>query len=229
MINNEVEFLAGWELDPADPAAAQSRAQEEMLFHVAQAVGAHHINVGELTGTGALVLDPIIARFGALCDRAGERGLSIALEFMPFSIIHDLRTAIDIVRGADAKNGGVLIDTWHFHRSGQDWLTLQSISPSDLMAIQLNDVRDPLSGTLFQDCIRRLPPGEGDINLDRFIATLIKIGCRLPLAVEILSPEQAALPVDEAARVAHSATRQVIDRASERLAGASGVDAGTPA
>jgi sugar phosphate isomerase/epimerase len=57
-------------------------------------------------------------RFGAFCDLAATFGLTAVLEFMPWTDARDLTQAARIVGAAARTNGGVLIDAFHFDRSG---------------------------------------------------------------------------------------------------------------
>jgi len=62
---------------------------------------------------------------------------------------------------------------------------------------------------------RRLP-GEGAFDLVGFIRLLDNIGVTAPISVEIISPEQQARPVIEAAKRAHDTSRAVIAAARGR-------------
>ena len=54
---------------------------------------------------GALSEDVLIQRFARFCDAAGERGMRVELEFVPFWGIPTLELAYRIVRTADRPNG----------------------------------------------------------------------------------------------------------------------------
>ena len=60
---------------------------------------------------------------------------------------------------------------------------------------------------------RRRLPGEGSFDLQSFIRLIDEIGVAAPMAIEVISDEQAALPLDEAARRAFETTTAVLNRA----------------
>ena len=99
---------------------------EPELFAVADAVGARSLNAVDVFG-GAWSLDEAAGAFAGLCDRAGEHGLLVHLEFLPWSRIPDLATAWQVVREADRPNGGLMLDAWHYFRSAPDGDLLRSI------------------------------------------------------------------------------------------------------
>jgi sugar phosphate isomerase/epimerase len=61
--------------------------------------------------------------------------------------------------------------------------------------------------------LRRRLPGEGAFDLTGLIGTLDAIGVDAPTSVEVISTEQQARPVVEAARRAHDTTRAVLRHA----------------
>jgi len=60
----------------------------------------------------------LIEGFADLCDLVAKAGIRVELEFMPILGVPDLATAWDIVRGATRNNSGLMLDTWHFVKSG---------------------------------------------------------------------------------------------------------------
>ena len=115
----ELDSVFDWMLD--GEAAARSRATEDNLYRVADAVGAVHLVVNPnpramFEETAAVPLELKAERFSAVCDRAAEHGLLVALEFLPWTGIPHASDAWDIVRMADRPNGGVLVDSWHHFR-----------------------------------------------------------------------------------------------------------------
>ena len=141
------------ELDPAwwwPPGASDIRIPPELdeerifgfgereLFAVADAVGARSLNAVDVFG-GTWSLDEAAAAFAGLCDRAAEHGLLVHLEFLPWSRIPDLATAWQVVRGADRPNGGLMLDAWHYFRSGPDSTLLRSIPGASILGVQLCD------------------------------------------------------------------------------------------
>lgn len=213
----ELEFLTDWWLD--GERAQHSREVEDRMYAAADAFGARHMNVGSAGDRGALPPVEIIAEhFGTVCDRAAPHGLLVALEFLPWSDIPDAATAWEIVRRADRKNGGILIDTWHYFRGAADPTQVRAIPGNRFVAIQFDDADATRVGTFMEDTIdRRRMPGEGAFDLVGFIRMLDDLGVDAPVSVEILSAEQRARPLAEAARLAHDSSREVIRKARQRI------------
>lgn len=97
---------------------------EDDLFRMADAVGARSMNAVDVFG-GTWDIDAAAEAFAGLCQRAAEHGLLVHIEWLPWSKIPDLTTALEIVGKAGAPNGGINVDAWHFVRSGTglgNWL-----------------------------------------------------------------------------------------------------------
>ena len=62
----------------------------------------------------------ILDVYAETCDLAAPFGLTVDLEFPSFSRLRTLDEVLDIVRGADRPNGGILVDTLYLHLSRVD-------------------------------------------------------------------------------------------------------------
>ena len=213
----ELEFLRGWARD--GEAATRAHAAEEIFYRMAGALGARQLNVGDIIrpgGDGIEDLDRAAERFAALCDRAAEHGLLVALEFLPFSDIRDEAVASRFVEAAGRPNGGLLVDSWHHFRGANDLPMLEAVPPERVLGIQFDDADAEPVGDLLEDSMHRRLPGEGVFDLVGFIRTLDRMGVDAPIAVEVISAEQQALPVREAARRAFETSAAVIAEARSR-------------
>ena len=137
----------------------------ERLLERGAALGARHLLVagddpehGRLTGS-----------FAALCALAKPYGLTCDLEFMPWTGVRDLAAARDIVRGAQAENGGVLIDALHFDRSKSRVEDIATVPAGRINYVQICDGHaeyDASDAGLIEVARNaRLFAGEGDIDL----------------------------------------------------------------
>ena len=59
------------------------------------------------TASGDVPVAGLAAHFGRVCDRAAGFGAQVHLEFMPFTVVRDLRMAWDLVR-TGRPNGGLV-------------------------------------------------------------------------------------------------------------------------
>lgn len=138
-------------------------------------------------------------------DILGPQGCRLALEHTPFGGVPSLMSAVDICMEVGHARCGVLLDTWHFFRSGAPWEYLESLAGEQIALVHVNDGAPPLEAPVVESRFRRLPLGEGTFDLARFASTLDAIGYRGPIAVEVLSTELRRLhPRESAARLAQS-------------------------
>jgi sugar phosphate isomerase/epimerase len=209
----ELEFLTNWWW--SDERGRRARELEDRFYTAAEAFGARHMNVASAGMRGTLPsLEQVAESFAALCDRAAKHDLLVAYEFMPWTDVPDAATAGRLVELAGRENGGILIDTWHYFRGAADPSQVRAIPPDRFFLIQFDDADAKMVGDWMEDTTdyRRLP-GEGAFDLNGFIRMLDEHGVNAPFSIEILSAEQRARPVTEAARVAYESSRAVIDHA----------------
>jgi len=183
---------------------------EAQLFQVADAVGARSLNAIDVFG-GDWSVDQAAAAFAGLCDRAAEHGLLVHIEFLPWSRIPNVATAWEIAKLADRPNGGVLVDAWHYFRSGADAAGLRAVPGERVLGLQLDDgpVR-PEADLPTASLHERALPGAGELDLVGLLRTLRDIGAAAPIGVEVFSDELHALDPVEAGRRAGAATRELL-------------------
>ena len=194
------------ELDPIDVF----RFGETELFRIAEVLGARSVNAADVLG-GDWEVAEAAASFGALCDRAAEHGLLVHLEWLAWSRIPDLATALEIVTLADRPNGGLNIDTWHCARTDTRAADLLAVPGDRVLAIQVDDGPAQAEENLIEATLHaRLVPGEGAFDLHGYLASLHRIGAGAPIGVEVFSDDLHALGPVEAAQRAADATRALL-------------------
>lgn len=184
------------------------RFDEPELLRIAEAIGARSLNAADVFG-GEWTVDDAAEAFATLCDRAADHGLLVHVEFLPWSKIPDLATALAIARGADRQNGGITVDAWHLARSGGDVDELLAVPGDLVLGVQLDDgPAEPEDDLMDATLHARLLPGDGDFELARFVGALDTIGADAPYGVEVFSDELHQLaPRDIAARAADAMHR----------------------
>jgi sugar phosphate isomerase/epimerase len=211
----EVEFLFDWSAGDDEPDRMHNGRQlEDHVWAVADAFGPRVVSVGELAPAEMLPpFEQLADRFGALCDRAADHGLLVALEFMPFCGIPDVAAGGALVEAVGRRNAGLNVDSYHYFRGNPDPEVLAAVGDRAFM-IQLDDADAEVVGELFEDTmLRRRYPGEGSFDLVSFLRILDEAGAPGPKSVEILSSDNQALAVGDAAKRAHDSTRAVVDAA----------------
>jgi sugar phosphate isomerase/epimerase len=201
------------QIDPRHDTEEVFGFGEDELFGVADAVNARSCNAVDIFG-GSWDIDGAAEAFAGLCRRAAEHGLLIHLEWLPWSKIPDLATALQIVRRAAAPNGGLNVDAWHLVRSGSQLAELAEVPGDLILGIQLNDGPALPEENLVEATLRhRLLPGDGGFDLTGLIRTLAATGTTAPLGVEVFNDGLQALSAAEAALLAGQSTRRVLEAA----------------
>jgi len=183
----EVEFLVDWFAKGERRHRSDSRRR--FLFGMAEKLGAKVIKVGDFSRSRAS-MSRLVECFAGLCAQARERGLTVALEPMDSCVVRTLADAETLVKGAGARNGGVLLDIWHLAALGISYEELARFPVPYIVGAELNDRRAPA----------RTFCGQGDLDIRGFVRTLNGMGYRGPWGVEIISDELLTMPLAEAAR-----------------------------
>lgn len=195
----ELEFLMDWFLDPDDERRRASDETRMLLFEAAAELDAHHIKVGNIPGTPC-ELPQLTERYAELCANAAEHhDAKIVYELMPFDVnVRDLDTALAVVEGADASNGGLAIDTWHMAKLGIEPDDLRRVPTRFLSWVELSDGRyESLPDLVDETVNHRELPGEGEFPIGSYVAVGREMGYQGPWGVEVLSEELRNLPIDQ--------------------------------
>lgn len=184
----------------------------EPFFDLAEAYGAEHV-LAVTMSTRRLEIAPAARRLREICARAGDRGLGIAIEFLPWSGIPDLATAWQIVESSGAENAGLLIDGWHWQRQpgGPCPELLRSIPADRFKIFQICDAAaEPRSDPLEECLVDRRLPGEGVVDLVGLVRIFEEIGADPILAPEVFNAALASKGANEMARIVRTATQTVL-------------------
>ena len=203
----EVEYLTAWGTE-RDRDELQ-REKERTVFHMAREFGVTHLNAGLLE---KLPADVVTEAFAGLCRRAGE--LTVALEFMPYSGVPDLATAWQVIRDAGESNGALIVDAWHWTRSGMTRDDLEPVPAERIVSVQLCDVlAQPMAAMREESLHHRLPPGQGCGDVVGMVGALRAKGVQPRVtAVEVISDELIARGLDVAAQTVMAAALDVLRR-----------------
>lgn len=141
-------------------------------FDVGAALGARVVLTSVWTDDPARQVDGL----ARIAELAGRYGLRVVAEFVPLSSVKTLDKLAELVRQVGAPNLGILIDVYHWQRSGapldavaalpREWLPmlhlcdLPSQAPADIEELRI-EVRE-----------RRLYVGEGDAAIPELMSRL---------------------------------------------------------
>jgi sugar phosphate isomerase/epimerase len=171
---------------------------------------------------GDVPLDPLVEGFGKFCDRAKAQNMWVDIEFMPIYGVRDLAAAWAIVGAAARPNSGILVDVWHFTKSGSSFELLQSIPGQHLRSIQLSDGYLERRGTdMFDDTVfHRAFPLEGEMPAREVLAAMISKGHLVHIGSEVFSHEANAMSAAEAGRRSGETTWPIMSEFEETRAAA---------
>jgi sugar phosphate isomerase/epimerase len=108
-----------------------------------------------------------------LCDLAEPFGLVMDLEYMVFSGVRSLQSALDLAEAAARPNLRVLVDALHWVRAG-DITHLKTSARLGYVQLCDGPLRGPADRQALIDEARnhRLAPGEGEFPLDDLLAAM---------------------------------------------------------
>lgn len=169
-----------------------SRSQLDDVFELANEVDADLINAPVIF-TEESSEQAITDGFGALCVRAATLGIHVSLEFMPISPIADLPSAARVINQVNADNGGIMLDCWHFRRTGGLLEDLSLVSGDRYFGVQLDDVSElAMADTVDETMNHRLLPGQGHGEVHEIVSALRALDVSLVYDVEVFNTELRA-------------------------------------
>ena len=157
-------------------------------------------------------VEEAVRDFRRVCRMAARHQVRVALEVLGFAAhFHTLAQAWEVVRRAECENGGLLLDTYHFHRGGSTLEMLDAVPGERLYLVHLADVPSGPREAAQDD--GRLPPGEGAGPLREIVSRVLDKGYAGYFVVEVLS--QALWREDplEVARRCHAGAVKVLESA----------------
>ncbi|MBO0732566.1 MAG: sugar phosphate isomerase/epimerase, partial [Acidimicrobiaceae bacterium] len=129
--------------------------------------------------------------------------VALALEFAPGPVA-TVADALAIAEELGPRHAGILADTYHFFRAGSTWEMLETVPAAHLPIVQFDDALPAEDDDYMRETTeRRAWPGEGELQLGRFAATLRERGWDGVVSVEVLSQPLRRLPVEVFARRAY--------------------------
>lgn len=158
----------------------------------------------------SMVDDGVLDDLRRAGDVFGELGAGLAIEYLPWlPEVKDIRSTCAVLDRAGIKGAGVLVDTWHFTHSNDTWADLEAL-PLDRIAYLQFDDHPALEGEdlVMETVMRRVMPGEGVFELERFSELLRSKGYEGVVSCEILSAETRNMALDEFAQRVFDTSRQ---------------------
>jgi 2-keto-myo-inositol isomerase len=151
-------------------------------------------------------------------DIAGEYGLRLAIEFnSQHPVLNKLAVLRELLDGANNRNCGYLIDTYHFARSGAGGRGFESVPAEQIFCFQYSDLSpNPVTGVARPT--DRLPPGKGVVRWREVLGLLAEKGYTGYLSYEAPNPEQWARSPYDVAREGVELARELLRAAVPSVA-----------
>lgn len=184
-----------------------SRPDEAACFVMAEALEAPIVNIAHF-GAEPVPREVLVEAIAGICRRAGQRGLTIAMEFVPDTGIPSLEGAQAIAEATGEPNCKILLDTWHLARTGGSAQGIAALPLGSIGALQLCDRTEPPPGTPYKPMTGRDLPGEGELPLADIVSAARANSPTITAEIEVFSEELAGMEIDAAAERAARAVAE---------------------
>ena len=186
--------------------------ESDALFALAKLVGATHL-LAVTMNEGELDLAAARSGLAAFADRAADAGLSLSIEWLPWTVLPTLSSAWQLIESVDRDNVGLVFDNWHWLRQpgGPQPEVLRTIPGERLHLLQLCDAPALPDGPMLEETMtRRLLPGEGATDWNELAQVFGEIGARPIIAPEPFNAARAAQGPTVYAHAIAEATRRLL-------------------
>ena len=174
-----------------EPQRGRNFARAQHKFDLMQELGTDLLLICSNVSPASLGgIDRAAADFRALGELAAPRGLRVGFEALAWGRhVNDYRDAWEIVRRADHKSIGIILDSFHALAPGFPVTAMASIPADKIFLVQLADAPklglDVLSWSRHFRCF----PGQGDLPVGAFMEAIAATGYAGPLSLEIFNDQ----------------------------------------
>jgi 4-hydroxyphenylpyruvate dioxygenase len=174
-----------------EPQRARAFSRAERKFDVMGELGCDLLLVCSNVSPGALGgIDRAAADLHELGERAAKRGMRVAYEALAWGRhVNDYRDSWEIVRRADHPAIGLVLDTFHIFARNTDLKPIRTMPRDRIFLVQVADApRMDMDVLQWSRHFRNLP-GQGDLPLLDFMATLQATGYDGLVSLEIFNDQ----------------------------------------
>jgi 4-hydroxyphenylpyruvate dioxygenase len=174
-----------------EPLRAKAFDRAERKFDLMQELGTDLVLVCSSCHPQALGgIDRAAADFHELGERAAKRDLRVGFEALAWGRhVNDHRDAWEIVRRADHKNVGLILDSFHTLARKIDPETIRRIPGDKIFFVQLADAPLIEMDLLYWSRHFRNMPAEGDLPVVDFMKAVMATGYSGPVSLEIFNDQ----------------------------------------
>lgn len=173
------------------PLRAKAFDRAERKFDLMQELGTDLILVCSSCHPEALGgIDRSAADLHELGERAARRGLRVGYEALAWGRhVNDHRDAWEVVRRADHRNVGLILDSFHTLARKIDPDSIRRIPGDRIFFVQLADAPRIEMDLLYLSRHFRNMPGEGDLDVGAFMRAVMATGYGGPVSLEIFNDQ----------------------------------------
>lgn len=174
-----------------EPDRQRAFDRAERKFDVMEELGTDLLLVCSNVSTAALGgIDRAAEDLYELGERAHKRRLRIGYEALAWGRhVYDHRDAWEIVRRADHQSVGLIVDSFHTYARKVDPDTLRSVPGDKIFFVQLADAPLIDMDLLYWSRHFRNMPGQGDLDVARFVRAIAATGYRGTWSLEIFNDQ----------------------------------------
>ena len=148
-----------------------------------------------------------------------DYGIRLGLEYLGmrtlvisgrYPFISSIKEGKELIAAIGAKNVGFVLDSFHWYCANDTIEDIRTLSPSDIVTVDLNDARAGLKREEQVDGKRELPLATGVINMKDFLQGLIDIGYDGPVRTEPFNQALNDLENDDALKTNMDAIKKAL-------------------
>lgn len=135
-----------------------------------------------------------------------DADVGLAVEFSPLGPVATIADGLEVLEAAAPSHAGLVVDSWNFCVGPSTWTDLEQIPLEAVAYVQFADALTIVGTPDLDDAMRRrMLPGEGSLDLGRFVGTLRDRGWDGIVSMQVLSDELRATALDDYARRVYAA------------------------
>lgn len=201
-------YLKGW-AEPDDSVRKVELDECKRRMDQSVAVGAHYIISGPPPGACEHAF--VGAKYAELLDLGLAMGVKPAFEYLGFvDDINSIDAAIEVVEHSKHPQATIVLDPFHCFRGGKGIESIAKLKGSSIAISHFNDT--PSSPPREQQHDHsRVMPGDGHMDLRRYLDLLKQVGYRRWLSLELFREDLWARDPREVAKLGLEKMRSVAE------------------
>jgi 2-keto-myo-inositol isomerase len=201
-------YLGGW-FDATAANWPRIKAECGRRLEQAAQLGARYVIAGPPAGQADA--NRGAEHYSELLEIGESAGALPAMEFLGFvEQLNTIESALDVLARATHPSGSIVLDPFHIFRGGGSMESIAKLNGQQIAIAHFNDTPAHPVRNQQQDS-DRVWPGDGHLDLRRYLALLRQISFQRWLSLELFRPELWVLDPLEVARIGLKRMRAVVE------------------